>query len=152
MLIYTIAAQPSLTSPKHLPKETPALPQIHKKIVEKTEEETFFSKFKNSFILFLSMIALKINELIILNPAINAQTNQNTNLTGNSILVIFAGLTGVISVFYILWKKVFRVQKEKEAEAAEKKSDKANNCRKRNASNKHKGIYFLIFANFFIKN
>ncbi len=120
--------------------------------MEKIEEETYFSKFKSSLIVFISIIALKINELIYFNPAINVKSNQNTNLTVNSKAIIFAGLAAVTVIFIILWQKVFKGKNGKEAEVTEDKPIKANNIRKRNSSNKNKGKQIMIFKNSGKKN
>ena len=125
----------------HIAKETAAsVSETHMKLVDKTEEESILSKFKSSLILFASMIALKINESILFNPAINAQPNQNSNLTNNSTVIVFAGLFAVAIIFIIFYQKVLRNQKGKETDIPENKSIKTSNNRKRNSSNRAKGI------------
>lgn len=125
----------------HIVKETAAtVSETLRKLVDKTEEESILSKFKSSLILFASMIALKINESILFNPAINAQPNQNSNLTNNSTVIVFAGLFAVAIIFIIFYQKVLRNQKGKETDIPENKSIKTSNNRKRNETNRAKGI------------
>lgn len=102
-------------------------------------------------VLFASMIAIKVNELLVFNSAINAQQAKNTNLTGNSIAIALAGLTAVAVIFIILWQKVFKVQKTKETETPENKPIKAVSSRKRKAANKTKGK-FLCFLKYLFNN
>jgi len=130
-----------LENKHHIVKETAAtVSETLRKLVDKTEEESILSKFKSSLILFASMVALKINESILFNPAINAQPNQNSNLTNNSTVIVFAGLFAVAIIFIIFYQKVLRNQKGKETDIPENKSIKTSNNRKRNSSNRAKGI------------
>jgi amino acid permease len=130
-----------LENKPHIVKETAAtVSETLRKLVDKTEEESILSKFKSSLILFASMIALKINESILFNPAINAQPNQNSNLTNNSTVIVFAGLFAVAIIFIIFYQKVLRNQKGKETDIPENKSIKTSNNRKRNETNRAKGI------------
>jgi hypothetical protein len=96
---------------------------------------------KSNFILFVSIIAIKINELVYLNPSISTQ--NSTNIDSISKLIALIGLITIGILLLFLWKKVFRFQNLKESDKDNPKLVKKT----MNNSGKNKGLIYIKFFN-----